>query len=99
MRPFGETLTNFFFAGSNCKVIGSGDMSSTLKDVEMEESAERLKLCHTYAKPPVEAETSPSSSPQKKNFAPWAEVRALNAVLLAAINKLTESQHGRSWNS
>ena len=57
----------------------------------MEESTESLKRCHTYAKPPVEAETSPSSSPQKKTLCCEPRSEPSNAVLLAAINKLTES--------
>ena len=58
----------------------------------MDKSAESLKQCHTYAKPPVEAET-PSTSPQKKSSRRELRSEPSNAVLLAAIKKPPESQH------
>ncbi|XP_049891295.1 uncharacterized protein LOC126384333 isoform X2 [Epinephelus moara] len=75
----------------------SGDMSTTWEDMEtaMEamEAAESLKRCHIYAKQHhVEDSPSPNVSPQRK--APRRKTEPTNSVLLAAINKLANSQNG-----
>ncbi len=58
----------------------------------MEAVGESVKRCHSYAKLQQQLDDSPSASPQKKT--PHREPEPSNAVLLAAINKLTESQIG-----